>query len=226
MLDHSRLMGSLSQCPVTFVFLHRSLPNSVCMETIRNRLLYIVKKTVLLFQQTSCHLSKGDTDCINLTVIFQYWSCSDARRDQKNLVAVLKELKLKSWEVKNHTQNAFQSHIYCFLKAIWILKSGCSLKSPTHDSPMLTWKMLPPTCCPWQGYIQYITQAMVGPNKISTKESCLEVCYQINKALLKKKKKTSKLVFWPVVPITQTFRRIIPSRAKTTPQITLSSRQL
>ena len=27
------------------------------------------------------------------------------------------------------SQNAFQSHFYCFLKDIWILKSDCSLKS-------------------------------------------------------------------------------------------------
>ena len=41
-------------------------------------------------------------------------------------------LKFESWKVGNHTQNASQNHFYCFLKDIWILKSSCSLKSPTH----------------------------------------------------------------------------------------------
>ena len=42
--------------------------------------------------------------------------------------------KFESWKVRVHTQNASQSHLHCFLKDIWILKSGCSLKSPTHNS--------------------------------------------------------------------------------------------
>ena len=37
------------------------------------------------------------------------------------------------------TQNASQSHSYCYLKDIWILKSGCSLKSPTHA--LVCWHM-------------------------------------------------------------------------------------
>ena len=35
----------------------------------------------------------GDFDCINLTVKFWYWSCSDALPSCNNLVAVLKVLK-------------------------------------------------------------------------------------------------------------------------------------
>ena len=35
-----------------------------------------------------------DFDCINLTIKFQKWSQSDAWCNQKNLVAVLKELNL------------------------------------------------------------------------------------------------------------------------------------
>ena len=34
----------------------------------------------------------ADFECINLTVRFRYWSCSDARRNRKTPVAVLKEL--------------------------------------------------------------------------------------------------------------------------------------
>ena len=40
LLDHTRLrehtkeMGRLIQCPITFVFLHRSLPSFVCLQTI------------------------------------------------------------------------------------------------------------------------------------------------------------------------------------------------
>ena len=41
-------------------------------------------------------------------------------------------LKFESWEMKNHTQNAFQYHFYCFLKETWILKFGCSLESPIY----------------------------------------------------------------------------------------------
>ena len=46
-------------------------------------------------------------------------------------------LKFESWNVKNHTKNAFQNHFYCFLKEIWTLKSSCSLKSPTNAIIML-----------------------------------------------------------------------------------------
>ena len=41
-------------------------------------------------------------------------------------------LKSEPWKVKNHILNASQHHFYCFLKEIWILKSGCSWESPTH----------------------------------------------------------------------------------------------
>ena len=41
-------------------------------------------------------------------------------------------LKSESWKMRIHTQNASQSHFYCSLKDIWTLKSGSSLKSPTH----------------------------------------------------------------------------------------------
>ena len=46
-------------------------------------------------------------------------------------------LKSESSKVRNHTHNASQHHFYCFLKDIWMLKSGCSLKKkqpPTHAS--------------------------------------------------------------------------------------------
>ena len=38
--------------------------------------------------------------------------------------------KFASWKVRNRIQN----HVYCFVKEIifWLLKSGCSLKSPIH----------------------------------------------------------------------------------------------
>ena len=42
-------------------------------------------------------------------------------------------LKFESCRAKYHTQNASQQHFCCFLNDIWILKSSCSLKSPTHD---------------------------------------------------------------------------------------------
>ena len=35
-------------------------------------------------------------------------------------------LKFESWKVQNHIKNASQHHFYYFLKAIWILKSGCT----------------------------------------------------------------------------------------------------
>ena len=47
---------------------------------------------MLLWKQASLHLRKGDFDCINLTVKFRYWSCSDAQHNWINLVVVLKEL--------------------------------------------------------------------------------------------------------------------------------------
>ena len=83
-------MGSLTQCPITFVFLNRSLPDFLFVCRRNNRLLYIGKKTV--WKQTSCHLWKGDFDCINLTVKFRYWSCGNVHCNWKNLIAVLKEL--------------------------------------------------------------------------------------------------------------------------------------
>ena len=49
-----------------------------------------------------------------------------------------KRLRFESWKVRNHTQNVSQHHFYCFLerkkRCIWILKSSCILRSPTHDS--------------------------------------------------------------------------------------------
>ena len=38
-------------------------------------------------------------------------------------------LKFEFWKVSLHAQNTFQSHFYCLLKGIWILKSRCSLSS-------------------------------------------------------------------------------------------------
>ena len=50
----------------------------------------------------------------------------------KNTVIGGTRLKFKSRKVRNHSKNASQNHFYCFLKEIWFLKSGCSLKSPTN----------------------------------------------------------------------------------------------
>ena len=36
--EHTKKMGSLPQCPITFVFFHRSLPNFVCVCRLYNRL--------------------------------------------------------------------------------------------------------------------------------------------------------------------------------------------
>ena len=57
-------------------------------------------------------------------------------------------LQCESWKVRLYTQNAFQSPpppppflnsiFYCFLKEIWILKSGCSLRSPIHATTTKT----------------------------------------------------------------------------------------
>ena len=61
-----------------------------------DRLLYIFKKTVLLWKETSHHLWKQHFDCINLAINSWYWSWSDAQHNGKNLVVVLKEL-LEGW---------------------------------------------------------------------------------------------------------------------------------
>ena len=45
-------------------------------------------------------------------------------------------LTFESWKAQNHIQNASQHHFCCFLREIWILKSGCSQKSPIHG---VTW---------------------------------------------------------------------------------------
>ena len=42
------------------------------------------------------------------------------------------QVQFKSLKVRNYTQNAYQHHFHCFLKAIRVLKSSCCLKSPTH----------------------------------------------------------------------------------------------
>ena len=47
-------------------------------------------------------------------------------------------IKSESWQVKNHTKNASKYHLNCFLRAIWILKSGCSLESPIHVMTFIT----------------------------------------------------------------------------------------
>ena len=57
----------------------------------------LLRKAMLLWKQTSHHLWQRDFDCINLTVKFQCWSCSDAQRNWENLVGVLKELKTALW---------------------------------------------------------------------------------------------------------------------------------
>ena len=41
-------------------------------------------------------------------------------------------LKSESWKIRIHTKNASWRHFSLFLKDFWILKSSCSLKSPTH----------------------------------------------------------------------------------------------
>ena len=42
------------------------------------------------------------------------------------------ELKCESSKVTDHKHNASQHHFYWFLKETWLLKSSCSLTSPTH----------------------------------------------------------------------------------------------
>ena len=49
-------------------------------------------------------------------------------------------LKFESWKVQNPIQNASGHCFYCFLKEIWILKSGYSQKSPTHVLHYLLWR--------------------------------------------------------------------------------------
>ena len=88
--EHTKKMGSLLQCPTTFVFLHRSPPNFVCMQTIIGY--------YMLFQKLCCGGNKlagifERVDCFKLTVKFQYWSCCDTRCNRKNVVWVLKELR-------------------------------------------------------------------------------------------------------------------------------------
>ena len=87
--EHTKKMGSLTQCPVTLYF-STDLFKFVCVYRLCNGLLYIVKKTVLLWKQTSCRLWKGGFDFNDLTIKFRYWSCSDAWCNRKNPVAVLK----------------------------------------------------------------------------------------------------------------------------------------
>ena len=50
-------------------------------------------------------------------------------------------LKLECWKVRFHAQTTFQSHFYCSLKDIWVLKSSCGLKSPIHERSMNTIKL-------------------------------------------------------------------------------------
>ena len=47
-------------------------------------------------------------------------------------------LKFESWKVIIHTQNASECHFDCSLKDTWILKSGCSLKCPSHADTTTT----------------------------------------------------------------------------------------
>ena len=72
----------------------------VCVCRLHNRQLHIVKKTVLLWKQTNCHLWKGGFDCINLTVKFWYRSCSDSWHNQE---------KKHLWSWKSSVDN---SHLY------------------------------------------------------------------------------------------------------------------
>ena len=58
----------------------------------------------------------GTIDCINLTVIFRYWSCSDARRNRKRPVAVLKELNNNSL-LKYFTKTPMQHNTPLFFKS-------------------------------------------------------------------------------------------------------------
>ena len=46
-------------------------------------------------------------------------------------------LQFESWTVKKKTQSKCISVPFCcFQKEIWLLKSSCSQKSPSHDSPV------------------------------------------------------------------------------------------
>ena len=95
---------------------------------------YIFKKqqhtAVLLWKQTSHHLSKGDFNCIIPTIKFWYWSCSDSQHNRKNLVATLKELRV-----------SFFSLSFFFLRQYEVFQTLCdnnlhwSLHSPSrfHD---------------------------------------------------------------------------------------------
>ena len=83
--------------------------------------LYIVKTNVLLQKQTSCHLWKGDFDCINLTVKFKYWSCGNAQQNQKNPVAVMKELRPL---LLLRLSNAHQTHRTTLLSS-WVDSWKC-----------------------------------------------------------------------------------------------------
>ena len=38
--EHTEKMGSLAQCPITFVFLHRSFPHFVFRQTIQKVIIY------------------------------------------------------------------------------------------------------------------------------------------------------------------------------------------
>ena len=48
------------------------------------------------------------------------------------IITVGTRLKFESWKLRIHTKNASQSHFYCFLKDMWILKYSYILKSPTN----------------------------------------------------------------------------------------------
>ena len=61
-------------------------------------------------------------------------------REQTTISMNRTRLKFESWQVRIHFQNASQNHFYCFLKDIWILKSGCSLKSPTYEYLYCHWQ--------------------------------------------------------------------------------------
>ena len=84
----------------------QQIPSKFCVYAyyiigyINCHILHIVKKTVLLWKQISCNPWKGNFDSLNLTTE----SCGGTQHNQKNLDAVLKELrgspkKVASWLV-------------------------------------------------------------------------------------------------------------------------------
>ena len=94
-----------------------------------NRYLHTHKHTLththtLVFTSLSVHTSKGTQT--NWHILYT------ATKIHFKMYVGGTGLTSESWKVKNGTKNASQNLFFFFLKDIWILKSSCSLKSPTH----------------------------------------------------------------------------------------------